>query len=87
MISLWVGSIVGYVVFKLFIRMITKNNPLLGLYISLSSCAVLTGVLAILAFDYSCIFGSAAVGAYMFIRGFSIVFGHFPNELIIFESY
>ena len=87
MLALWVGSIIGILIYKLFVSMIIISNPLLGLYLSISASATLMGVVSMIFFDISCIFGSAAVGAYCLVRGFAIVFGHYPNELIILESY
>jgi hypothetical protein len=51
----------------------------------LASAAVFA-FLSLVFFDYTVIYGSCLCGAYVFVRGASMIFGGFPNEFLIYDA-
>ena len=48
--------------------------------------ALFGAILSFKYFDGIVIFGTAFVGAYSIIRGASLIFGNYPNEIEMFEK-
>jgi len=50
------------------------------------ACAAIFAFLSLVFFDYTVIYGSCLCGAYLFVRGLSMIFGGFPNEFLIYDA-
>jgi len=67
-ISVWVGGVIGAILYNTFIYLMASKNPLLVLWLSIAAMAIMIGVLSMIFFDHAVIFGSSIIGSYIFIR-------------------
>ena len=61
------------------------EHPNVVLWCTMATTGVITAFLFLIFFDYTVIIFSAVAGSYIFIRGFSIFTGEYPNEFLMFE--
>ena len=73
------GFFIGTTLYNLTFPFFFPNFIIL-MVISLA-CALFGAILSFKYFDGIVIFGTAFVGAYSIIRGASLIFGNYPNEL------
>jgi hypothetical protein len=81
------GAIGGALLYTLIFYHFSSGNPLLVIWLCIAFCSVVAGVICMVFFDNAIIFGSATMGAYLFIRGVSTMAGGFPSEFVIYENY
>lgn len=77
------GFFVGFALYNLAFHW---TNSLAALIIISFGLAIVAAFLAYKFFDEIVVFGTALIGAYIFIRGISIFAGHYPNEVMIFKQ-
>lgn len=73
----FIGSALYSLIFFFFL------NPYVILAVSIGS-AIAGAVLSFKYFDGIVIFGTAFVGSYSIVRGASLIFGHYPDEITMF---
>jgi hypothetical protein len=83
----WVGAFVGMLLYNAVIYIFSESNPLLGIWLSILFCATIFAVLSMIFFDQAVVVGSSIAGSYLFVRGFSLYAGGFPNEFVLYEDY
>ena len=49
-------------------------------------CAVLAAILVFVAYNHAIILATSLIGSYFFVRGISLYFGGFPNELLLMKQ-
>jgi hypothetical protein len=77
------GQIVGLAIYNLLF--ISVDSTVLLVFLSL----LCMGIMAFLTFrfyDHIVIITTSFIGSYSFIRGFSIIGGHFPSEILLINN-
>lgn len=82
-----VGAFMGMAVFNTMVYQISKENALLGLWLTIMMCSLLVAGLSMAFFDNAVIIGSSIVGSYLLFRGISVFAGGYPNEFLIYQDY
>ena len=67
-VGAWIGAFFGGLLFHGFLQKLSKENPLLGLYLTILFCSIVVAAFGMIFFDYSIIIGSSCGGSYLFIR-------------------
>jgi hypothetical protein len=81
------GSFIGMAIFNSFVFKMSKDNPLLGLWLTIMLTALIVAALCMLFFDNAIIIGSSIAGSYLLFRGISVFAGGYPNEFLIYTDY
>jgi hypothetical protein len=87
MLGVSCGAIGGALLYTLVFYHFSSSNPILVIWLCIAFCSVVAGVVCMVFFDNAIIFGSAALGAYLFIRGVATMAGGFPNEFVVYLDY
>lgn len=84
-IGTWIGCLIGGLLYGMTVAVFGKgDNPMLLLWLTIIFSGIFVAILAFYLFDYIVIQGSSNIGSYLFIRGISVYFGGFPNELKLY---
>ena len=67
-IGTWIGGILGALMYSLLFNVFSRNNPVLGLWLSVALTGVIVAALSMIYFDHAVIIGSAIAGSYAFVR-------------------
>ena len=80
------GAFAGFVVGLLFYNSCLHsldNSSGVVFYVTVSVCALLLGLVGVWLLDTIFIFATSIIGGYFFVRAFTFVCGHYPNEFTI----
>jgi len=83
LLGAWLGYIVGLILYGAFLY---TTDSQVTLWVTVSVLAVVFGGLSFLIYEHAVIFGTSIVGAYMLIRGISLLAGGFPNEYTLIDD-
>ena len=73
----WGGLCLGLILYQAFLFRFEQQWVF---WVTISYCAVMSGVLVFFAFDVMCIVGTVALGSYAVVRGVAAYAGHYYNE-------
>jgi hypothetical protein len=79
----WAGFI-GGLVLNTAVFVYAESQPLF--WVVTISCAIAGCILSFFAYNHVIIIGTSFTGSYLFIRGFSLYIGGFPNEFEIAKA-
>ena len=78
------GYIVGLLLYNAFLSKI-QSNPSVVYWITIVVCIIVCAILGYALYSYFLIIGTAIVGAYVAIRGISLLAGGFPSESLVID--
>lgn len=84
LIGAWMGALFGSVMYASVVVRFQGENTLLALWLTILICSIGIAILSQVFFDHTVIVGSAIIGSYILVRGFSVYIGGFPNEFILY---
>ena len=82
------GGVLGYVVGNLLYITLTRLidvNPIVVYWVTLVVCIIIFCLLTVFFHKYLVIIATSVIGSYGVIRGFSVIFGGYPDESIIID--
>ena len=82
-LAIVVGLFIGFTIYNTFLHSLENAWVLIGCALL---CAIICGILARKYQDFILMLGTAFLGAYAFVRGFSLFFGHFPSEIAMINT-
>ena len=68
MIAVWIGGMFGALLYELFFSLFVDDNRTLGIWLTISICAVLVSIASLFLFDHAVIIGSSIAGSYIMLR-------------------
>ncbi len=86
-ISSLIGLLLGHLLYNLIVSSFVDTGNVLAIWITMAASAVIVSLISVFLFDLAVIFGTAIAGAYLFVRGFSCLFGGYPNEFIVYSEF
>ena len=76
------GFVIGLLLYNVALHNLDNSSGVV-FYATVSVMALLMGILGVCLADPIFIFATSIIGGYFFVRAFTFVCGHYPNEFTI----